>query len=116
MPTPTIVVETLTQTHIPESVQAVIYTREQLQNIRNQQKEDNMKHRDAIIDKHVSEFADLMLFTNQRNGETHHSKSYEYENAETVAKIIQKLQTMFVDTAFKIEKSSRHYPILTATW
>lgn len=41
MPTPTIVVETLTQTHIPESVQAVIYTREQLQNIRNQQKEDN---------------------------------------------------------------------------
>lgn len=110
---PTVTMEMETQ---PVTQQTVTYTREQLQNIRNQQKEENMKHRDAIIDKHVSEFADFMLFTNQKNGETSFSKCYEYEDAETVAKIIQKLQTMFVDTVFKIQKSNRHYPILTATW
>lgn len=99
-----------------ESPPVEIYTRERLEEIRELQKIENLKQKDRIIDKHVNAFADMLLFTNQNHLETTYSKHYEREDQEIVEKIVQKLQTMFVDAVFMVDKSVKHAPMIVATW
>ena len=93
-----------------------VYTREQLEQIRIYEMAQKIKNCDAIIDKLVKEFSELILFTNKHNSQKEFTNYYYHHNEETVITVMQKMQTIFVDAVFTSDISPMHVPRIIATW
>ena len=105
---------------VPDKV--VIYTRTALEEMRNRQREEKLTPSSIRmrVDKHATFFSEMVLYANKHD-ETEYTHFFVEEDAETVAKTMQKLQSIFVDTEFEIEiktspLSKGQIPVLTAKW